>query len=47
MKRDYYEAPQAEILQILLEKGFASSPWDDPAYDNFDLVEGEEDSEFA
>lgn len=47
MNRFYYEAPQLEILQILLEKGFASSPWDDPAYDDFDLERGEGDSEFA
>ncbi len=47
MNRHYYEAPQLEILQILLEMGFAATGFDDPAYDNFDLVEGEEDSEFA
>lgn len=47
MNRFYYEASQLEILQILLEKGFALSPWDDPAYDDFDLERGEGDSEFA
>ena len=47
MDRPYYETPRVELLQIRLEKGFASSAWDDPAYDDFDLVKGEEDNEFA
>ena len=47
MNKPYYETPRVEMMQVLLERGFASSSWDDPNFDDFDLVKGDDDNEFA
>ncbi len=47
MEKPCYETPRVELLQIQLEKGFASSAWDDPSASDFDLIIGGEDNEFA
>jgi len=47
MNREHYESPQLEVWQVLTEQGFASSPFDDPAYTDFDLEWSKQDDEFA
>ncbi len=40
MRKNYYETPRADILMFRTECGFAASS-------DFDLVQGEDDNEFA